>query len=543
MIRFIAAVILFAMTAVPAHARWRQATSENFVIYADDSAKDLERFATMLERFHSSLEFLTGLKTIPPSPSSRLTVYVVGGERAVRRLAGDSDYIAGFYIPRASGSVAFVQDIRITNREPDFSMIVLLHEYAHHFFTSNQRFAAPRWQSEGSAEFFASARFDKDGTIEIGRPANHRAGELFYGEQVSIRELLDHDLYAARKNKGYDSFYGRAWLLYHYLTFSDTRVGQLAEYSRLTANGKPPLESAEEVFGDLDALDEELDDYLDQKRINMLVLQPEMISPAKVEVHELSDGMDDILPLQIRSKRGVTREEALKLLPEIREVATEYPDDAGVLAALAEAEVDAGNNAEAIAAADHAIAVDPSTKNAYVQKGYALFRMAAKAKPEAVDDAYKLAMEPFSALNHLENDHPLPLIYYYRSFAERGKEPSELARQALEKAASIAPFDQALAMNLAIMLASQGRIADARLHLVPVAGNPHGGELAQAASAYLARMASADENEPFVWSEPDDGDSTKEDQDKGGDLASPEAKDEPETEAAAAGSDETKPAT
>mgnify|MGYP006200143097 CR=1 FL=1 len=28
-------------------------------------------------------------------------------------------------------------------------------------------------------------------------------------------------------------------------------------------------------------------------------------------------------------------------------------------------------------------------------------------------------MKPFKALNAIENDHPLPLIYHYRSFAER----------------------------------------------------------------------------------------------------------------------------
>ncbi len=497
MLRLIAAALAIALAASPAEARWRMATSENFVIYADDSARDVERFADMLERFHSSLEFLTGSPRHIPSPSNRVTVYVVGGERDIERLTGGSDYIAGFYLPRAGASSAFVQDVRFTTGEPHFSMILLLHEYAHHFIISRQPFAMPRWLSEGSAEFYASARFPRNGRIHIGRPARHRAGDLFYADQVSIRELLDDQLYAARENDGHDGFYGRAWLLYHYLALGGTRPGQLQEYSRLIAAGEPSLESAEQVFGDLDTLDEELDDYLRQRRMTMFNLAPEMIDQASVQVRELSDGMDAILPLMIRSRRGVSREQALELLPEIREVAQLYPQDPGVLAALAEAEYDAGNDAEAIDAADRAIALDPSTKNAYVQKGFALFRIAAEAEPEEMDAAYRLAMEPFAALNQLENDHPLPLIYFYRSYVERGEPPSDHAMDALEYAVQLSPFDQGLSMNLAVMLASQGRIAHSRQLLTTLAGNPHGGGLAEAARVYLASMRNAEEGEEY----------------------------------------------
>ena len=66
-IRFVLAALLSAV-AVPAHADWYEASSDHFVIYADDSEKDVREFATNLERYHSAMEFITGKQDTKPSP-------------------------------------------------------------------------------------------------------------------------------------------------------------------------------------------------------------------------------------------------------------------------------------------------------------------------------------------------------------------------------------------------------------------------------------------------------------------------------------------
>ncbi|MDJ0641262.1 MAG: hypothetical protein QNJ15_00460 [Erythrobacter sp.] len=181
---------------------------------------------------------------------------------------------------------------------------------------------------------------------------------------------------------------------------------------------------------------------------------------------------------------------------EAREIAAKYPGDADVLSALAEAEYDAGNNPEAIAAADRAIAIDASQKNAYVQKGYALFREARDAEDSDLDAAYAKAMEPFQALNALENDHPLPLIYYYRSFVQRGQRPEENARAALERASQLAPFDQSLRLNVAVMLISEGKNSIARQVLGPLAADPHGSRRSARAKHLIALLEQAPDGAP-----------------------------------------------
>lgn len=478
--------------SVPAQADWHVAESDHFVVYADDRAKDVHEFAEALERYHSAMSLLQMRENTKPSPSNRVTIFVVGSEGKIRKLAGENaKNVAGFYIPRAGASRAFVPEINMRGRETDFSVTVLLHEYAHHFLISAAPYAMPRWVNEGAAEFFASAKFEKDGGLQIGAPAYHRAAELAFAKDVSVEELIDPELYEKNKGKRFDAFYGRAWALYHYLYFNKERSGQLRNYMVGIAEGKAPRTAAIDAFGDLDTLQKEVDRYIDQRRMNVWTLDADMLPTNPVTVRQLSEGEGEVMPLRIRSQRGVDREEALALLPEIREIAAEYPRDAAVLTALAEAEYDAGNDDEAIAAADRALAIDPNRKNAYVQKGYALFRQAASATDE--DAAYAAAMAPFSALNRLENDHPIPLMYYYRSFVERGEEPNENARLALEQAMQFAPFDKSLRMNAAMMQASEGKIAIARQTIAPIANDPHGGGLAQTARRFYEAMGQVDE--------------------------------------------------
>lgn len=426
-----------------------------------------------------------------------MTVYAVGDRHDMRRLTGNR-IVAGFYRARAGRSSAFVQDIRLRGDTTDFTLTILLHEYAHHFLMASSRYALPRWVNEGAAEFFASARFRRSGELEIGRPADHRVGELFYATEVKIRDLLDYDAGVARS----DAFYGRSWLLYHFLNFEPGRSGQLRAYWEALRAGKTAIDAGEEAFGDLDKLEDDLDNYLRQRRISMLTFSAGALQPGPIEVHALSEGMNAAMPLIIQSKRGVTREMALALLPEVREVAGQYPADAGVLAALAEAEYDAGNNAEAIAAADAAIALDPSITNSYVQKGYALFSMAKDAKDK--DAAYEKAMEPFIALNGLENDHPLPLIYLYRSYFDRGARLSETAKDALYQASTLAPFDDEITLATALMFAAEGDIEGASAYLEPLARNPHGGGQAEAAQKLIDAMADAREGEPLTSVPPAD---------------------------------------
>ena len=484
--RLLLALSLLALPAA-AQAEWMEASSPHFVVYADDSERNAIKFSEELELYHQAMQMLTGQSLPDPSPSNRVTVFVVSSERAVQKLYGtDARYIGGFYVPRAGRSLAIVPKIQLLSGQQAESMIVLLHEYAHHFLISNSTLPTPRWLGEGAAEFFASSEFPREGGIKIGMPAQHRAAELFYAKDVTVKQLLDPDAYDEGAHKGFDAFYGKSWLLYHYLTLGGARPGQLRKYVALMGKGESSPQAGRDAFGDLDQLERELDKYLNQAKLTTAVFGPGKLPEGHVTIRPLTAGEAEMMPLTIRSRRGVTSDQAAELIEEVRKVAAAYPDDPAVLAELAEAEYDSGNDDRAIAAADAALKLDPKRVNAYVQKGYALFRKAAEADDR--DAAYKTAVQPFIALNKLENDNPLPLIYYFRSFAERGVKPSDQAVLGLMRAAQLAPFDLGLRLNLAEYQIAAGQYREARANLAPIAYDPHGSPIAQGARALIERI-------------------------------------------------------
>jgi len=487
-LRVLVSLLVAAGLSSPAFAKWHVAESDHFVIYANQSASDVEKFAGRLERFHAAMSFTFGKTSQKPSPSSRVNVYVVSGGSKVRKLAGGKNrQIAGFYIPRAGNTIAVVPKLKRSSGK--FSMsgeTVLLHEYAHHYMYQITNFSWPRWFGEGFAEFYGSAKFFGDGAVGLGAPANHRVMELTYSESVPMHMLVDTDRYLKNKSKRHDEFYGRSWLLYHYLTFNAERREQFAKYKKLLTGGTGELDAAQQSFGDLSVLDRELDSYRKRKKLNYIHLKPERLKIGAINVRLLSAGEAAVMPLQMQSKRGVDDEKAAELLPQIQAVAAKYPNDPKVLSILAEAEYDAGNDDAAINAADRALAIDPATVNAYVQKGFALARKASDAEDdESAAPLWKQTRTTFVALNRLENDHPLPLIWFYRTYNDQGKEPTKLAIKGLERALELAPFDQGLRMMVVNQQVQDERLTQAVKTLRPLANNPHESGLTKAAGKMM----------------------------------------------------------
>jgi Flp pilus assembly protein TadD len=519
LVRWCVALWAAAMFSSSASAAWHKAESERFVVYSDSRAEDLRKFAQMLERFHFAMSLESGREVPNPSPSNRLTVYMVGTRDNLRDIhGGKSSTIAGFYIPRAQGSVTFVPNIKIGTRASQSAQIgsrrkrgndgavdgtlrILLHEYAHHFLIGSSRHAMPRWLSEGAAEYFSSARFNEDGSVDIGLPNNDRAYEISQAAPVPLRELFDYDLYRVNRGNRYDAFYGRSWLLYHFLRFNSARKGQLTRYWKAVAQGTDSLQAAENIFGDLDGLEREVKSYGRQRNMPAMRFARQDIQIGQVSVAELPKGHAEMMEVIMRSKRGVTKTKAQKILLNAQSIAKRYPQDAAVQAALAEAEFDAGNNDAAIAAADRALSINPEEKQAFVQKGYALFRKAEEMPKAEQAAAFAQAMKPFEALNALEADHTQPLIHFYYSFVRRGVKPPDGARFALERATQLAPFDKRLAIEVAAIKMAEGDPVVARYVLAPVAADPHGEDQAAFATGLIKYLEKAEDGKPLSFAE------------------------------------------
>lgn len=477
MIRKLLALLALAWTG-QAHAEWHEATSNHFIVYSNDDADDVAKFTEKLERFDRTLRFLTRQPEVPIDPANRVTVFQVDDISAIRRLSGSSN-VAGFYIPRAGGSVAFVPR-RSGNGKYDLGAEqVLFHEYAHHFMLSNYADAAfPKWFVEGFAEFFATVQMRPKGEIWVGTPPMYRTYAFAHGTPVTATRLV-----SGAADDSDEAIYAQGWLLTHMMHFATERRGQLDRYVASINSGKSPKVAAE-AFGDGRQLDRDMDHYL-RTRLRYAVVPADKVPPATVRVRALTPGEAAVMNIRVRSKRGVDRKMALALLPLVRRAAAPFPHDAAAQVALAEAEYDAGNFALAADAARRTIAADPKLADGHVYLGMA---MMAQATAEKVTDAtrWRDIRRSFLAANAIANDDPEPLQLYYQSFLAAKQEPTANARDALLRAHQLGPQDIGLRMRTAAMLMRDKRGADARRMLTPVAYSPHGGGTALAASAVIA---------------------------------------------------------
>lgn len=467
----------FAFLAVgfclsPAHAEWHEASSDHFVIYADEDADDIRDLAVKLEKFHAAMNLMRSMQDMKPSPSNRLTLFIVKGNVARKLSSSKSSQVRGFYLDRAGEPVAVVSFLS-ANSFRDSEMFVLLRAYAMHEIQSRNGFNSPIWLRSGSADFFASATFDNAGNMTVGGPANARAPELFSESFTDVRILLEDDPKTIAKRSS--SIGGESWLLYHYLVFNEERKGQLQKYAEYLAAGETSISGAEKAFGDLKKLNGELSSYLKSRRMSSLSFVSNMLPISAIEVRKLNEPEQAVMQYRIPRTKRLDEEQAQDILSDVRKLSVRYPENAAVLTRLAKAEYDVGDYQAAVNAADRALVEDPERVSAYIQKGKAMFRMAALADDR--QSAYAEARQPFLILNRLENDHPLPLLYYFLSFEKAGIEPSQNAIDGLSRALELAPYDPIIRIILARALVRNGQLAEARKTLLPLSVRSQGGLL------------------------------------------------------------------
>lgn len=487
---WLAAIIL--LPAQPALAEWQEAKSPHFIVYANDKPERIRAFTTRLEKFDRALRVLFKITDTGESSSRRLTIYMVDDEGDVAKLAGKGQSTtAGFYQPRATGAVAFVPRKSSLGTGSEFDLkpeTVLLHEYTHHFAASSwPNLAVPPWFSEGFAEFNATALFNKDGSVTIGAPPLYRATEIL-APSMSMKKIISADLDSLPLNLK-TQIYGRGWLLTHYIILEPERRKLFQDYLTALNSGKSSIEAAA-VFGDLDALDRELNRYA-AKRLQGFTLKPQAMQIGQVDVVPLSAGAAAVMPVRVLSERGVDRSSAPKVYALAEKLAAPFPDDPTAQGVLAEAAYDADQFDAAKAAAARAIAADPKNFHALIYKGRVA--MAIAIRDHLNDSAnWNAVRASFLAANKLDTENAEPLLLFYQSFVATGATPTKNAQAALAYAYQLAPFDPGLRMSAAVMFLNQKKAEEAREALGPVAYDPHGGALAEIAKRTLAALATGD---------------------------------------------------
>ena len=440
-------IALCLLFSTAAQAEWREARSNNFLVYSESGEQQLREFTAKLEKFHFILRTMHGITRSPPP--NRLHVYLLRNIDAVQRSVGDAPGIAGYSIFHARGPILVGtrqgggQENYMIDPEP-----ILLHEYAHHFMYGYFPATYPTWYSEGFAEFWGQTQIGDNNVVRIGAPADNR----FYSFEGNRWMPLDRIL--AARNYGdargdVDLIYAEGWLLNRYLFTNGARRGQLTRYLTLINQGRSYEQAMQEAFGsDIGVLDSELRQFASQTRYPVLDVPFRPIDVGEIAIRTLRPAEAALIDAEIRLGQEIPAREAAEFARTVSGIASHYPDDPYALEILVEAQRLAGNAAAATAAVDHLLRIEPDNARGLMHKG--LLQAEALAAAHSTDDAaWDAARQLILRANRLAPNDPLVLEAYYDSFADQGVLPPAGAQNALFRALQIVPGDQELRYRVA----------------------------------------------------------------------------------------------
>lgn len=485
MVSRVSIIIALLLAPSAANAAWRVATTPHFEIYADTSEREIRRYAERLE----GVDQLMRLAARAPDDLHpyRVRVFFLDNAADVQRVGNLSKNYSGYYIVLENGPVAVVPRLTGSREEGFGPEVTLFHEYAHHFMLQYFPAAYPSWYVEGWAELFSTSTRLGDNKVSYGRAAQGREYELVKGEWIPL-ELLMTARQADLPERLRDSFYGQSWLLTHYLTFSDKRAAQLRRYLAAINAGVTPKDALK-VFGDdLEQLDRDLRGYLRAASFSYKPVPLTPLADNAVEVRVASAGEGALVEQAIMAREHVPDDERSAFLVDIRARTAPHANYPFALQLLADAEYAAHEFAAAERTADRLLATRPNNPRALTRKALAKLAQAAAANGAARDTMIDEARSLIVRANRAAPEDPLPLIAYFRSFAETGAEVPAIAIDGLYKAVKIVPQDQGLRLRLAHALVAKSKPREAIAILKPLAFAPHPSGAQNAARALIDRL-------------------------------------------------------
>lgn len=374
--------------------------------------------------------------------------------------------------------------------------------YARHFLVTYFPHAYPRWYVDGFGELFATMAAEGDAKIEYGRAPDGLRKVLDRYARTPIADVLTGRYLSDRKAaERWTPLH--AWALTHMLFFSNTRRGQLHAYLASIAAGESMARAAA-AFGDLGKLQAELAAY-DNGKLPFEQMSYPADRAGEPIVRRLTEGEAafvkgrlelgsrvELPPASSDPKLDKARRDAIAhrddWLRSLRRDAARYPANLDAQLLLAEAECRSGNGTECATAAGKALAIAPGNGDALTWQGVAQTRIALAAPAADRQAMLKSARVTIARANRADSENPLPLLAYYRSFADAGEAVPDVAIEGLMKAADTVPAAPAPRLLLGEALAARGSTVAARGALLPVANGPYGSPEALPARALLATL-------------------------------------------------------
>ena len=420
-------------------------------------------------------------------------------------LIGELNLSAGMRGPHGS-AVSFGE------KAIDVSAESLLYAgYAQHYLLTYFPAAYPRWYLDGFGQIFATMAVKTDNVLEFGRAPSGAGAVLHEFGPYPIKDVLS-DAYLTQKQHKTGWTPVHAWMLTHFLFFSDKRRPQLRQYLAARAAGADAVTAAK-IFGDQAELGRELRAYYATRKPYLQITydgvkveQPivrrlreseaafvkgrlELGTRVEIPPAPAADTPPDQAKATAKARAQALRERA-QWLDGLRRDADRWSREPEAQLLLAEAECRSGNGAECLAAAARAEVLAPNDARVLVWKGLGKVLQAASAQPAAREPILAEARALIVRANQSDHEAIGPLLAYYTSFVAAGEQPSVAAIDGLQKAMEEVPAASETRLELAKALVGRGQPDVAKPIILPVAAGAYDTPEKPAARALLGQIDS-----------------------------------------------------
>ena len=276
---FLLAVLLLGAAAGAQLVRgWRAVSTEHFELVSRYDPARTGPLLTDLEWERGVFEVNFGLK----SRLDRRALLLIPDSPAEFEQMSPSQFADGYYAGVPWRDIIVLRDLANARRS-------LFHEYTH-LVLNHEGGRWPAWFNEGSAEYYATMRRDKDGATagiaETGAVETLRQ-EVWLPISYFTRLERTIELPSADANR---RFYAQAWLYVHMLHLSPAYRDRFAIFRTLLSDGTSTEEALERAYAKSPIkFDDDARAWLRQARVTTERLRPPSTSGAKVETKVMAD--------------------------------------------------------------------------------------------------------------------------------------------------------------------------------------------------------------------------------------------------------------
>ncbi|HLJ76218.1 MAG TPA: tetratricopeptide repeat protein [Acidobacteriaceae bacterium] len=305
-------LLLLLLLATPVWARdsapaWIQVRSEHFTVVTDAGEKQGRRAADQFERMRWAFQAL--FPKMQVDPAAPITVLAVRNGKDLEALE-PADYIgkgklnlAGYFLHTQENNYILLR-LDVQNEEHPYATVY--HEYTHLELGDAIEWM-PLWLNEGLAEFFQNTELEEK-TIRLGEASREDLLYLQQNRLIPLETLFRVDPtspYYHEEQKG-SIFYAESWALTHMLETSDVQnhTTRVANYVRLVSQHEDPVTAAQQAFGDLKKLQQELDEYTRRGSYQYFRLNTQPLSEAAFQVTSLPQPQADALRADFLARIG-----------------------------------------------------------------------------------------------------------------------------------------------------------------------------------------------------------------------------------------------